>query len=382
VSDPCLPPGATIGIFGGGQLGRMLAIAARQLGYRVEVFAPEADSPAFGLADRRHLADYRDLEALAEFARGIDVATLEFENIPTSALEAVARRVPTHPAPELLATAQDRWREKSAVRRLGIDTPPFEEVRSLADLTAAAGRIGLPAVLKTATAGYDGKGQRTLRPGDDLTAAWTALQTPRAILEGFVDFELEFSVITARSTLGEVATYPPFVNRHRSHILDVTLAPAEELPPELQRQAMQAAEAIAAALGLTGLLCVEFFLTRDGRFLVNELAPRTHNSGHLTIEAHVTSQFEQQVRAIAGLPLGSTRQREPAAMVNLLGDLWSAGAPDFAAALRVPGTKLHLYGKTEAKPGRKMGHLTVLAETRAAAEARALEARARLQAGD
>ena len=370
-----LHPGGTIGILGGGQLGRMLAIAARQLGYGVAVFAPEADAPAFAVADQRYVAEYLDADALAAFARSVDVATLEFENIPTITLQTVARFRPMHPGAAVLAVAQDRLREKTTVAQLGIATPPFAQVDSLESLRAAVDRLGLPAVLKTATAGYDGKGQRMLRTGDTLVAARSELGSQRAILEGFVDFALEFSVITARSTQGEVATYAPFVNHHDRHILDVTLAPADELTPELQLAAMRAAEAIAAELGVVGLLCVEFFLTREGRILVNELAPRAHNSGHLTLEAHVTSQFEQQVRAITGLPLGSTRQLLPAAMVNLLGDLWMSGSPNFPAALRVSGARLHLYGKTTAKPGRKLGHLTVLSASRQDAETRAREAR-------
>lgn len=347
-------PGATIGILGGGQLGRMTAMAAARLGYRCHVFAPEADSPAADVAAAFTCAPYEDEAALTAFAGSVDVATLEFENVPVSAVEFLARRRPVRPGAEVLRVTQDRLAEKRFVRELGIGVTAFEQVDSAATLAAARARLG-DGVLKTTRLGYDGKGQVRIGPGTEPTAAIAALGTTPLIFEAWVDFALELSVVTARGPDGRHASYVPVENRHRHHILDVTIAPAS-LPPPTAQAAMDIAERIAAALGLEGLLAVEMFLTRDGRLLVNELAPRPHNSGHWTIDACAVSQFEQQVRAICGLPLGNPARFADAEMRNLIGE----DALRWLDLVAEPGARLHLYGKREIRPGRKMGHVTRL----------------------
>ena len=373
-------PGGTLGILGGGQLGSMFAAAARRMGYRVEAISDVAECPAARHCDRLHVGDYADAAFLARAAAGLDVVTFEFENIPAAAGRALAASVPVRPSPDVLFTTQDRAREKSFLARHGFPCAPHRAVRSRDELHAAGRDLGFPAVVKTAAFGYDGKGQRRLESVTDLDAAWNALGAapdgPRElVLEGWIDFDCEISVVAARGLDGEVVAYAPSRNAHAHHILDVSSVPAG-LPPRVEREAVDTATAILTALGVVGVACVEFFVTRDGRVLVNEIAPRTHNSGHLTIEACDTSQFEQQVRAVCGLPLGSTRQRLPAAMANLLGDCWAQGEPDWAAALAVPGVGLHLYGKSDPRPGRKMGHLTATADTVETAVARVLRARA------
>ena len=356
-------PGATVGILGGGQLGRMLALAARRMGYRVHSFSPGTDSPAGQVADREWAASYEDLDAARSFARGVDVVTLEFENIPASAVEAIEEFVPVRPGPKALGTTQHRLREKTFLREAGFPTVSFRAVRSREELDSALGEIGTPAVLKTAGFGYDGKGQTRISAPGGAAAAWDALAGSEAVLEAWVDFEREVSVVAARGLDGGFADYGVVENTHRNHILDLTVAPAQGLPPEAAREAMEIARGVFEELGLVGTACVEFFLTRDGGLLVNEIAPRPHNSGHWTIDAAATSQFEQQLRAVSGLLLGSTQALRPAAMANLLGDLWEGGEPDWAAVCAHPGVSLHLYGKAEARPGRKMGHLTAVAET-------------------
>ena len=353
-----LSPGAVIGILGGGQLGRMLALAARPLGYRIHVFTPEADSPAGQVADVEVVAPYHDLDRVRDFARGTDVVTFEFENVPSETSRAAAEVTRVRPDGQVLHITQQRLREKTFLRDHGFPVTAFRSVDSLADLRAAVAELGLPAVLKTASFGYDGKGQQLLRPGVDLGEAFRLLGGGQGILEAFVDFTRELSVVAARSVDGSFAAFPVFENVHSHHILDVTSAPAA-IPDELQAAAEELARGILESLGVVGLLTVELFLTRDGRLIVNELAPRTHNSGHLTLDACTTSQFEQQVRAICGLPLGDTRLRAPAAMANLLGDVWidAGGTPDWSAALAQPDVHLHLYGKSDPRRGRKMGHL-------------------------
>ena len=365
-------PGGTLGILGGGQLGAMFAAAAKRMGYRVEAISDVADCPAAIHCDRLHVGDFTDEALLGRFAAECDAVTFEFENIPAAAGRALAGSVPVRPDPEILFTTQDRAREKAFLTCHGFACAPYRIVRSRDELRRAVADIGLPAVLKTAAFGYDGKGQRKLLHPADVDAGWAALNAdPHAshelVLEGFIDFDCEISVVAARGSDGAVAMFPPSRNAHANHILDVSSVPAG-LPQEVLHQAESTAGRILEALGLVGVACVEFFVTKDGRVLVNEIAPRTHNSGHLTIEACETSQFEQQVRAVCGLPLGSTRLRSPAAMANLLGDCWQAADgsrrdPDWAAALEVPGVWLHLYGKRESRPGRKMGHLTALAAT-------------------
>jgi 5-(carboxyamino)imidazole ribonucleotide synthase len=381
VSGPILP-GATIGIFGSGQLGRMIALAARRMGYRIHTYSPDADSPTGQVADREVSADYGDEDAVRDFARRVDVVTFEFENVPSATVETAARYAPVRPSGAVLHTTQHRLREKTFLQGAGFPVAPFGAVRSPAEVRAALAELGGPAVLKTAGFGYDGKGQATLAAPDEAHAALAALwgsapETVDAVLETFVDFERELSVVVARGSDGAVAPYGVFENRHHQHILDVTTAPAA-VPPAVAAQALEVARGIVEALDVVGVLCVELFLTRDGQLLVNELAPRVHNSGHLTFDACVTSQFEQQVRAVCGLPLGATDLLAPAAMANLLGDLWERGEPDWAAACRFPAVKLHLYGKAVPRPGRKMGHLTALAATAAEARTLALTARAAL----
>jgi len=359
-------PGATLGVLGGGQLGAMFAMAARRMGYAVEAVSDVADCPAARHCDRLHVVDFADAAAVARAAARSAVVTFEFENVPVAAARMLAASVPVRPSPAVLFTTQDRGREKAFLVAHAIPCAPHRLVRSREELHAAAAAIGLPAVVKTAAFGYDGKGQRRLDEPAAIDAAWDALGPGELVLEGWVDFDCEISVVAARGLDGAIAVFEPTRNVHRHHILDVSSAPAE-LPAPVLAAARETTAVLLERLGVVGVACVEFFVTRDGRVLVNEIAPRPHNSGHLTIDACETSQFEQQVRAICGLPLGSTRQLAPAAMANLLGDCWSGGEPDWAAALSVTGTRLLLYGKHQPRPGRKMGHLTTLAESVAAA---------------
>jgi 5-(carboxyamino)imidazole ribonucleotide synthase len=357
-----LLPGARLGMLGAGQLGRMFAIAAARMGYHVHVFSPRVDSPTGQVSHRETVADYADTDALAAFAKSVDVVTLEFENIPIQAVEVVEKYAPVRPGKAVLHTTQNRLREKRFLQSAEIACAPFAEVNSLTDLQIAINKIGVPAVLKTADSGYDGKGQITIRDESEAANAWEFVSEQPAVLEGWVEYQQELSVLVARSTNGEIATCGPIANDHANHILDVSRFPAAELT-HFAKEAEAIGHAVAERLELVGLCCVEMFLTRDNKLVVNEIAPRPHNSGHLTIEACETSQFEQQVRAVCGLPLGSMKSRTPAAMVNLLGDLWGNGEPNWLELIAVEHGYLHLYGKTEAKPGRKMGHFTVLGET-------------------
>ncbi|MBM3846697.1 MAG: 5-(carboxyamino)imidazole ribonucleotide synthase [Verrucomicrobia bacterium] len=371
-------PGAWIGILGSGQLGRMLAIAAKQMGYRVAVFSPDSDTPAGQVADAETTASYEDLDAVRRFAKSVSVVTFEFENVPSATTAAAAEHALVRPDGRVLHITQQRLREKNFLKDQGFPVAPFRAIRSRDDLRVAAAEIGLPAVLKTASFGYDGKGQKMLRAEADLEEGWLGLRGAEGIYEGFIHFEKELSVVGARTVGGEFRAFPVFENSHAHHILDITFAPAD-ITPDLAAQARELARGILDALDVVGLLTVEMFLTRDGRLLVNELAPRTHNSGHLTLDACVTSQFEQQLRAVCGLPLGSTEMKSPSAMANLLGGLWSQGVPDWAAALASdPAVKLHLYGKSEARDGRKMGHLTVTSASVAEAVRKASLARSSL----
>jgi 5-(carboxyamino)imidazole ribonucleotide synthase len=370
-------PGATLGVLGSGQLGRMFALAARRMGYRVHTFSPDEDSPTGQVADVEITAEYDDLEAIRAFAGGVDVVTFEFENVPIEAADAASEMVPVRPAGHALYVTQQRAREKSFLALKGIPVTPFEAVASLEELVLALPRVGTPAILKTAVFGYDGKGQHRLTRVEEAERVWGLVGPQPAILERVVDFVLEFSVVAARGLDGAFVHYGAIENTHREHILDLSVAPAG-VPLEAAKEAVQITRAIADELGYVGVLCVEFFLTASGRVLANEVAPRPHNSGHLTIDACVTSQFEQQVRAVCGLPLGSTEQIRPAAMANLLGDVWTRGEPDWTGALALPGVRLHLYGKGDPRVGRKMGHLTALADTPLAAAEKALAARALL----
>lgn len=367
-------PGAVLGLLGGGQLGRMFAMAARRMGYRVHTFSPQDDSPAGQVADVEVTAPYSDLDALRTFARGVDVVTFEFENIPTEAIDAVEALAPVRPSGIALHIAQQRAREKTFLADRGVPTVPFASAESFNELWDAVARVGTPAVIKTAAFGYDGKGQHKVTTPDDVEHIWTAIGHQAAVVEKFISLQAEISIIAARGADGEVALYPPFENRHCDHILDVTTVPAA-IAPALVTQASDITRTILEELQYVGVLCVEFFLSTDGELLVNELAPRPHNSGHLTVDAAVTSQFEQQVRAVCGLPLGSPKIPRPAAMANLLGDLWVDGEPNWAAACRLTDVKLHLYGKTDPRPDRKMGHLTAAAKTVAEAQDLVIAAR-------
>jgi 5-(carboxyamino)imidazole ribonucleotide synthase len=371
-------PGATLGVLGSGQLGRMFAMAAARLGYRVHVYAPEHDAPAADVAYQQTVAAFEDVDAVRRFARSVDVVTLEFENIPAVATTTAAEHAPMRPSGGVLHRCQDRLREKGFLKTAGIPCTPFAEATSAAQLDAAIAELGLPAVLKTAAWGYDGKGQSLVRSREEAEAARADLGGAQAILEGFIDFECELSMLAARTPAGDEAFFGPVANEHANHILDVSTCPRPELARYADR-ARDIARAVLRELDVVGLVCVEFFLTRGGELLVNEIAPRPHNSGHLTIDACACSQFEQQVRTVCGLPLGSFAMHAPAAaMANLLGDVWSAGEPRWERVLADERLRLHLYGKTSPRPGRKMGHLTALANTADEAASLVRNARAAL----
>jgi 5-(carboxyamino)imidazole ribonucleotide synthase len=368
-------PGSTIGVLGGGQLGRMFAMAARRLGYRVHTLAPDHDTPTGQIADLEINASYDDMDAVRAFAQAVDVVTFEFENVSAEAIGEAERHAIVRPNGRSLAVAQHRLKEKSFLAEHGLPVVPFAPVRTDADLAAAMSAVGCPSVLKTATSGYDGKGQVRIEKPEDLEAAWTRLGRREAVLEAFLDLDREISVIGARGVDGEWSHFGPIENAHARHILDVSVAPAN-VSEAIAAQAVDVTHRVMDALDFVGILCIEFFIARDGRLVVNELAPRPHNSGHLTFDACRTSQFEQQLRAVCGLPLGSPEMLQPAAaMANLLGDIWEGGEPNWAAALSLPDVKLHLYGKSSPRPGRKMGHLTVLALSPTEARARVLAAR-------
>ena len=352
-----LLPGARLGVLGGGQLGAMFAMAARRMGYAVECVTEEADCPAARHCDRLHVGALDDPERLAQIGATLDAVTFEFENVPVDAARVLERVVPVRPAPEVLFITQQRAREKEFLVRHGFPCVPHRVVHSREALHAAVAALGIPAVLKTAASGYDGKGQVRIATAEAIDAAWERLGPEELVLEAWVDAAVEISVVAARGLDGSSAVYEPSLN-----ILDLSSAPAG-LPQPLLTAAQRMAAAILERLGVVGVTCVEFFVTSAGELLVNEIAPRPHNSGHLTLQACATSQFEQQVRAVCGLPLGSPRQVTPAAMANLLGDCWAHGEPDWALALAVPGVGLHLYGKSQPRPGRKMGHLTAVATT-------------------
>jgi 5-(carboxyamino)imidazole ribonucleotide synthase len=351
-----LKPGDTIGILGGGQLGRMLAMAAARLGLRCQVFSPDPDSPAFDVVLNATCAEYADVEALELFANDVDIITYEFENVPAASAMILAARRPVLPDQKILQTTQDRLAEKDFVTRLGIGTADYADVSSAAALRGAIAKIGLPAVIKTRRFGYDGKGQAIIREGDDPDQVWADLVTKSAILEAFIPFEREVSVIAARSADGHVECFDVTENEHRDHILKTSRAPAA-IPEALAAQARGIAEKIASALNYVGVLAVEMFVVQgDGgpKVLVNEIAPRVHNSGHWTLDGASISQFEQHIRAIAGWPLGKPVRHGPVTMTNLIGD----DINSYEQWLTVPGATVHLYGKGPARPGRKMGHVT------------------------
>ncbi len=351
-----LPLGATIGILGGGQLGRMSAMAAARLGYRTHVFAPDADSPGMQVATTHTRADYADTQALARFAAAVDVVTFEFENVPAATLAALEGRVPCRPGLGVLAIGQDRLEEKRFLERAGVPVAPWAPVHDESGLAAALERIGLPAVLKTTRLGYDGRGQAVLRDPADAAAAFARLQPKPLVLEAFVPFVAEVSAIVARGADGAVAVYDVTENIHRHHILDLSFAPAR-IPPVVAEAARGHVRRLAESLGLVGLMALEMFLLADGTLLGNEIAPRPHNSGHWTMDACACGQFEQHVRAVAGLPLGDPARHADAVMGNLVGP---EGLAAWTGLLAAPGVAPHWYGKAEAREGRKLGHANLL----------------------
>jgi 5-(carboxyamino)imidazole ribonucleotide synthase len=358
-----IAPGRAIGVLGGGQLGRMFAHAAQSLGYRVHVYEPSGPSPAGAAADRETCAPYDDRAALEAFAGSVDVVTYEFENIPTGPLRLIEAAVPLHPSSAVLHICQNRSREKAWLKANGF--PHARHAEALGgEVEAAALELGLPCVVKTADFGYDGKGQMRIASPEDLARAAAIFRGRRCVVEQWVEFEREISVICARTQSGEIRVFPAAENIHANHILDVSIVPAR-IPAVVAREARDLAVAIATALGVVGVVAVEMFQTAGGGLLVNEIAPRPHNSGHWSIDGGETSQFEQHVRAVCGLPLGPTGARNPTVMVNILGDAWSGsdgsvpGEPNWAAVLAEPRARLHLYGKPVPRPGRKMGHFTV-----------------------
>lgn len=367
-------PGAVLGMVGGGQLGRMFTQRARTTGYRVVVLDPDPDSPAGSIADHRIVAAYDDPAAIDQLAARCAAVTTEFENVPAHALERLTGRVALSPSAETVAIAQDRIREKSFLRDHGFATAPFRAVRGGAELADALDSLRLPALLKTSRLGYDGKGQAPVLTAADGMRAFRELGEVPCVLEERLDLECELSVVLARGAGGQVAAFPAGENRHRDGILETTVVPAR-VADRIAREANALAAALAEALDYVGVLGVELFVAGGGRLFVNEMAPRPHNSGHYTLDACSTDQFEQQLRAACGLPLAEPRLLSPVAMVNLLGDLWAGGEPRWAEAFRRPGVRLHLYGKSEPRPGRKMGHLNCLAADPDSALALALETR-------
>jgi len=350
-----ISPGGHIGILGDGQLGRMMAIAAAEMGYFVHIYGPEKDSPAAQVSHRSTVASYSDRDALSAFAKSVDVVTLEFENIPTETVDFLSGIVPVRPGAKVLEITQDRLLEKSFINSLGIGTAIFSNVESMEELIQAVRQVKTPAILKTRRLGYDGKGQVKITGVNDLDKVWADMNNTPSILEGLVSFKMEISVIVARNPAGEIAAFCPVENRHKNHILDVTLAPAD-VPDWLAEKAVEIAEKIAMKLDLVGMIAVEMFVTKDNQILVNELAPRPHNSGHWTIEGCATSQFRQIIRAVCGLPLGDPTRHSNAVMTNLIGD----DVQRWGTLLEDPENSLHLYGKAEARDGRKMGHVTRL----------------------
>ena len=369
-----------MGVLGSGQLGRMFALAARRMGYRVHTLSPDLDSPTGQVADLEVRASYDDLEAVRRFASSVAVVTFEFENVPAATAVAAAEHAPVRPSGAVLHVCQQRLREKGFLRGAGLPVTDFVAVRTAEDLRAGLVRVGPAAVLKTAAFGYDGKGQSRVASLPEAEAAWTALRKQECILEAEVPFEREVSVVAARGADGAFAHWGVIENVHARHVLDVSVSPSS-LDPRLAARAVDLTRLVLDGLEVTGVVCVEMFVAPGGRLLINEVAPRPHNSGHLTIDASLTSQFEQQLRSVCGLPLGSTELVRPAAMANLLGDLWASGEPDWARACAFPDVKLHLYGKSEPRPGRKMGHLTALGATAEEARARVLAARLSLTGG-
>lgn len=348
-------------MLGSGQLGRMFGMAARNLGYRLHVFSPDSDSPTGQIADREFIGEYDDTDAITKFAKSVDVMTLEFENIPVSALEAAEKIVPVAPGPQILEIAQNRLKEKESLQNAGLPVTPFCKVTNASQVQKQLEEWDSGGVLKTTAWGYDGKGQVKVASATESEQAWAQLEADEAILEKFISFDAEMSAIGARTFDGQFVAMGPFRNDHKNHILDISSCPAS-FSKDVEAQSHEIVRSIMEKFEIVGLLCVEFFV-QDEELMINEMANRPHNSGHLTIEGLACSQFEQHVRAICGLPLGSTEIIAPTAMSNLLGDVWIPNEPNWSAALSMPNVHLHLYGKTGAKPGRKMGHITAQADT-------------------
>jgi len=354
-------PNAMIGIFGSGQLGRMFAIEARKMGYRVHTFSPDTDTPTGQVADIETTADYLDTDEVKKFAQTVDVITFEFENIPSETIQIASQFAPVHPKGEVLHITQNRLREKNFLRENGFPHVKYSHIRTIDDLRSSVQEIGFPCVLKTAGFGYDGKGQTKITSEMEIETAFSNLHGQDGILEAFINFKKEVSVVCARDMSGNFVHYGVIENTHTNHILDTSFAPAD-VSEKIYLEAVEITHAIAQTFDYVGTLCVEFFLTEDENLIVNEIAPRPHNSGHLTFDVCIASQFEQQLRAVCGLPLASTHLHSPCAMANLLGDLWEDGEPNWINALSHPNIKLHLYGKSEPRPRRKMGHLTATAK--------------------
>jgi 5-(carboxyamino)imidazole ribonucleotide synthase len=369
-------PDAMLGMLGGGQLGRMFTLAAHSMGYRVAVLDPDPTSPAGTIADVHLKAAYQDREALGQLADTCAAVTTEFENVPAESLRWLASRCIVRPTADSVAVAQHRTREKTFLKDSGFAVAPFTVIDSLADCDKVESTL-LPGILKRARFGYDGKGQARVGTKDELRDAFVSLGSESCVLEKMMALACEVSVVAGRGADGATRSFPVAENSHRNGILDVSVIPAR-VSPKLAHEAAAQAQAVATKLGYCGVLAVEFFVTMDGELLVNEIAPRPHNSGHYTIDACVTSQFEQQVRTLCGLPLGESRLLSPVAMVNILGDAWQRGEPHWDAVFGCPEAKLHLYGKHEARPGRKMGHYTVLGADADAALEKALAIRARI----
>ena len=356
-----LLPGATIGMLGSGQLGRMSGMEARKLGYQLHVFSPDSNSPTGQIADREFIGNYDNLDAIREFAKSVDVITLEFENIPVIALEEAAKIVPVAPGPHILEIAQNRLREKESLSKAGLPVTPFCKVTDYKQITSQLNEWNSGGVLKTTAWGYDGKGQVKVQSAEVAENSWNQLNADEAILEKFIEFDAEMSAIGVRNRNGEFTVMGPFRNDHANHILDISVCPSM-FPESVENQSRDVVRTIMEKFDIVGLLCVEFFVQGEN-LMINEIANRPHNSGHLTIEGLACSQFEQHIRAICGLPVGSTEILAPTAMANLLGDIWTNGEPKWIEALKIPDLHLHLYGKTEPKPGRKMGHLTARGTT-------------------
>lgn len=357
-----IQPGATLGLLGGGQLGRMFTMAAHSMGYRVTVLDPAADSPAGNIAERHLCADYLDSDALRELASTCAGVTTEFENVPSEALRILTTQCTVSPDASCVEIAQNRIREKEFLASHGFPIAPFAVIRQAGDITRQANTSLFPGILKVSRFGYDGKGQVRVSSAAEAVTAFDGMRSQPCVLEQMMQLDSEISVVVARGFDNTITTFPAAENQHENGILDTSIVPAR-LPENIIRQAQQTASQIAVSLDYHGVLCVEFFVLSDGRLLVNEIAPRPHNSGHYTLDACITSQFEQQVRTLCSLPPGSTAMHGAAVMVNLLGEVWQHGSPDWRQILQYPSARLHLYGKREARPGRKMGHYTVLAET-------------------